>query len=186
MLIGIPSCLPVRCKGRFTSKYDSGLPDEAFAIVSTRLTCSSQRHIVLVVHQNGLFGALGMSRKSDLAYKPLTFNSMSDILLDYKQCYANYYHKLKKIRIGLPISHDSLDRTVPNWYFLSLNHVSRTDWSSLQTTIDEYVQESKRAAKDYSKLLKLSCKYRKEGGIHPPSSPSSSASATTCHTDDVK
>lgn len=103
-----------------------------------------------------------MSRKTELAYKPLVFQSMSAVLLDYKQWYANYYHTLKKIRIGLPINHDSQDRAVPNWYFLTLTNVAKEDWTSLSSKIDEYVLESKRAANDYVKLQKLSSKYRRK------------------------
>ena len=32
------------------------------------------RHIVLLIHHEGLFGALGLSRRKDLMDKPLTFD----------------------------------------------------------------------------------------------------------------
>ncbi len=35
--------------------------------------CWSYRHIVLAVHFNGCYGALGLSRRKNLMYKPLTF-----------------------------------------------------------------------------------------------------------------
>ena len=35
--------------------------------------CGSHRHVVLGVHHNGKFGALGLSRRDDLMFKPLKF-----------------------------------------------------------------------------------------------------------------
>ena len=40
------------------------------------------RHVVLVVQNGGCYGALGMSRRKDLMYKPLVFKvSMVNVLL---------------------------------------------------------------------------------------------------------
>jgi hypothetical protein len=47
------------------------------------------RHIVLAVHDpsSGLFGALGISRRANLMYKPLTFSSLAALLADYQEAY---------------------------------------------------------------------------------------------------
>jgi hypothetical protein len=49
------------------------------------------RHIVLAVHDpsTGLFGALGISRRGDLMYKPLAFASLAVLLADYQQAYRH-------------------------------------------------------------------------------------------------
>jgi hypothetical protein len=46
-------------------------------------------HIVLAVHDpsSGLFGALGISRRANLMYKPLAFSSLAALLADYQEAY---------------------------------------------------------------------------------------------------
>jgi len=48
--------------------------------------CYCCRHVVLVVHHvsSQRWGALGISRREELAYKELVFDSLSDLLADYK------------------------------------------------------------------------------------------------------
>eukprot|EP00658_Telonema_sp_P-2_P031337 TRINITY_DN23473_c0_g1_i3.p1 TRINITY_DN23473_c0_g1~~TRINITY_DN23473_c0_g1_i3.p1 ORF type:complete len:234 (+),score=43.94 TRINITY_DN23473_c0_g1_i3:396-1097(+) len=66
------------------------------------------RHIVLAVKHGNKYGALGISRKAELAYKPLKFKSFSSLLAEFKQCYQSVNHKLLSIKVGLPVSHDTM------------------------------------------------------------------------------
>jgi hypothetical protein len=110
---------------------------------------------VLIVHHMGLFGALGLSRKCDLAYKPLVFTKLSSIIGNYRECYEKYFHQIKKINIGLPISHDSNDRNIPNWNFLSINDLENASWDTVSIKVDKYAIESRRALNDYNLSLKV-------------------------------
>lgn len=63
-------------------------------------------HIVLGVHSGGRFGALGISRREDLMFKPLELRTLMDLVLDFEAAYRGYWHRLRKIRIGQYVSHD--------------------------------------------------------------------------------
>ncbi|CAH8445925.1 unnamed protein product [Schistosoma margrebowiei] len=63
------------------------------------------RHVVLGIYSSGLFGALGLSRREDLMYKPLNFPSLSLLINNYTEAYHGHHHKLLRVKIGLPISH---------------------------------------------------------------------------------
>ncbi|KAF6258294.1 Vasohibin-domain-containing protein [Scenedesmus sp. NREL 46B-D3] len=57
------------------------------------------RHIVLAVHAPccGLYGALGISRRSNLMYKPLAFSSLAELLVDYQEAYRSWGHSVVKV-----------------------------------------------------------------------------------------
>lgn len=63
-------------------------------------------HIVLGIHSGGRFGALGISRREDLMFKPLELRTLMDLVLDFEAAYRGYWHRLRKIRIGQYVSHD--------------------------------------------------------------------------------
>lgn len=63
-------------------------------------------HIVLGVHSGGRFGALGMSRREDLMFKPLEFRTLMDLVQDFHVAYRGYWHTLCKVKIGQYVSHD--------------------------------------------------------------------------------
>ncbi|XP_019742719.1 vasohibin-1 isoform X1 [Hippocampus comes] len=63
-------------------------------------------HIVLGVHSGGRFGALGMSRREDLMFKPLEHRSLMDLVQDFEGAYRGYWHTLLKVKIGQYVSHD--------------------------------------------------------------------------------
>eukprot|EP00050_Salpingoeca_kvevrii_P019234 m.83900 g.83900 ORF g.83900 m.83900 type:complete len:404 (-) comp8321_c0_seq1:143-1354(-) len=65
------------------------------------------RHIVLGVHCNGKYGALGLSRRDTLMYKPIDFNSLSDLIAEYDSAYQQVWHRLERVRVSRPIPHDS-------------------------------------------------------------------------------
>ncbi|GFR57982.1 vasohibin-1-like [Elysia marginata] len=66
----------------------------------------THRHVVLGISYGGHYGALGMSRRTDLMYKPLEFKSLADMIYDYEHCYKQYWHEVKKVKVGLPVIHD--------------------------------------------------------------------------------
>jgi hypothetical protein len=57
------------------------------------------RHIVLAVHHlpSGRFGALGLSRRDALMYKPLRFSSLAELVADFKAGYEAWWHALLKV-----------------------------------------------------------------------------------------
>ena len=54
---------------------------ERFAIsFKTAFNGNTHRHVVLGIYHSGRYGALGMSRREDLMYKPLVYRVSADFL----------------------------------------------------------------------------------------------------------
>jgi tubulinyl-Tyr carboxypeptidase len=84
---------------------------------------NTYRHIVLVLRTRSnpsLYGALGLSRKSTLMYKPMNFRSLFDVVMDYKHEYAVLGHELVDIKLGIAITHDEHSRWEPCWRFIAV------------------------------------------------------------------
>ena len=87
----------------------------------TKINKAWLSHVVLGVYYNGKFGALGLSRRDDLMYKPLIFTTLYDLIENYKTCYNKYFHVLKKVKISCPVSHDPHSYEQINWKYLTLS-----------------------------------------------------------------
>ncbi|XP_071834969.1 tubulinyl-Tyr carboxypeptidase 1-like [Apostichopus japonicus] len=99
-------------------------------------------HVVLGVCSSGRYGAMGMSRREDLMYKPLEFQSLSDLIYDFEESYASNFHTLRKVKIGWPVSHDPHSMETINWKATTLKMVklSRPD---VEKSLDKFVREMK-------------------------------------------
>uniref|UniRef100_A0A667YAZ9 Vasohibin 1 n=1 Tax=Myripristis murdjan TaxID=586833 RepID=A0A667YAZ9_9TELE len=72
----------------------------------TQFSGNHFHHIVLGVHSGGRFGALGISRREDLMFKPLEFRTLMDLVQEFDGAYRGYWHTLRKVKIGQYVSHD--------------------------------------------------------------------------------
>ena len=55
----------------------------------------AHRHMVLAIRNlDGLWGAIGISRRADLMYKPMIYASLYDLIVEYHGCFANNFHRL--------------------------------------------------------------------------------------------
>jgi len=90
------------------------------------------RHVVLGVfcHSSGLFGALGTSRRSDLAYKELKYKTLTDLILDYIEAFTKYLHRVKRVKIGNRIPHSNRSYESIPWNGFSLNLIKEnaSEW----------------------------------------------------------
>ncbi|XP_017204918.1 tubulinyl-Tyr carboxypeptidase 1 [Oryctolagus cuniculus] len=98
------------------------------------------RHIVLGVNFGGRYGALGMSRREDLMYKPPAFRTLSELVLDYEAAYSRCWHVLRKVKLGQCVSHDP-------------HSVERIDWKHSVLDVDklgrdDFRKELERHARD--------------------------------------
>lgn len=106
----IREALPIKCLeavilGIYLTNSMPGV--ERFPLsFKTQFSGNSFRHIVLGVHCGGRFGALGISRRGNLMYKPLVFRTLSDLVQEFEGAYRGYWHSLKKVKIGQYVSHD--------------------------------------------------------------------------------
>eukprot|EP00201_Polytomella_parva_P018054 CAMPEP_0175068984 /NCGR_PEP_ID=MMETSP0052_2-20121109/17960_1 /TAXON_ID=51329 ORGANISM="Polytomella parva, Strain SAG 63-3" /NCGR_SAMPLE_ID=MMETSP0052_2 /ASSEMBLY_ACC=CAM_ASM_000194 /LENGTH=460 /DNA_ID=CAMNT_0016336043 /DNA_START=177 /DNA_END=1556 /DNA_ORIENTATION=+ len=118
------------------------------------------RHIVLVVRHfpSGKYGALGISRRKELMDKELKFESLRDILTNYRESYDMWGHKLLKVYVGLPLDHDLLYNGMAIWRYLHLN-AAKHKWSKCCNQLDLFEDHARR----------LAAKVKLQGILPPPS-----------------
>lgn len=79
------------------------------------------QHIVLVVQHFSKFGAVGISRWPEFCSKDLKFQSMSSVIENYKTAYEEQHHVVEKIRVGLPVEHNTRSTNFVCWRHLELD-----------------------------------------------------------------
>uniref|UniRef100_V9L7H9 Vasohibin 2 n=1 Tax=Callorhinchus milii TaxID=7868 RepID=V9L7H9_CALMI len=97
-------------------------------------------HVVLGVCFNGRYGTLGMSRREALMDKPLVFRTLSDLIFEFEECYNNYFHSLKKVKIGQYVTHDSHSFQQIEWKHLVLT-TSRTTREEQRKELEKHSRE---------------------------------------------
>jgi hypothetical protein len=95
------------------------------------------RHIVLGVRHAGRYGALGLSRRDTLMFKPLTFPSLAALISDYSQSYAAVGHALVRVRIGRAVPHDPLSSATVDWRALVV-HPAHFTPNELSRVLDRF------------------------------------------------
>ncbi|KAM4771540.1 tubulinyl-Tyr carboxypeptidase 2 isoform 1-T1 [Rhinophrynus dorsalis] len=117
--------LPIKClEAVILGIYlTNGQPTvERFPIsFKTQFSGNFFHHVVLGIHCNGHYGTLGMSRRSDLMDKPLTFRTLSELIFDFEDSYKKYSHSVKKVKIGLYVPHDPHTFQPIEWRYLVIN-----------------------------------------------------------------
>ena len=144
---GLPiKCLEALLVGAYLSSSITNLDRIPLAFKS-EYNKSEYRHIVLVCKSNTHWGALGLSRKPDLMYKPLIFPTLMDLIKSFIDAYHKYGHNVLKIKIGLPIRSDHASNQGIVWKFTSidtmLGNVHFTNWNSsnVYLEIENYVKK---------------------------------------------
>ena len=81
------------------------------------------RHVVLGIycHNSSQFGAVGTSRRSDLGYKPIKYSSLTELIQSFIDSYAVYLHKVKRVRIGMPIPNSNRSYESIQWNGVTIN-----------------------------------------------------------------
>lgn len=99
---------------------------------------SVHRHIVMAVKANGKWGAVGLSRRSCLMYKPLSFNSLFALIMDFKSSYNSVLHSMDAVYLGLPLPRDFslVDRKV-TWKHLKIN-IRLNNLDKVEQTLQQY------------------------------------------------
>ncbi|XP_052769467.1 tubulinyl-Tyr carboxypeptidase 2-like isoform X3 [Mya arenaria] len=136
--------LPIKCLeaiilGVYLTNGMMGM--ERFPIgFKTQFNGNYHRHVVLGIYHGGRYGALGMSRREDLMYKPLVYKSLSELITDYEKAYRKYWHDVKKIKIGLPVSHDPHSYEFIQWKSMTLTR-SKLTQQELIKEVDSHAKE---------------------------------------------
>lgn len=95
------------------------------------------RHVVLGIYCNGYYGALGLSRRKELMFKPLVFQSLYDLIMNFQVSYKKYCHKLLKVKIGLPINHNPYSYDYIIWRAIVLN-IIKLDTEETEKRIEKH------------------------------------------------
>lgn len=147
----IRESLPIKClEAVILAIYlTNGFPGLDRFTISFKSTFSGNtfRHVVLGVYYGGKYGALGMSRRHDLMFKPVTFKSLSLLIMEYNQCYAKYSHDLKKVKIGLPISHESHSYERIEWKHISIN-MKTTNKEDVCHSLDKHARDMRNQVRN--------------------------------------
>ncbi|XP_078516067.1 tubulinyl-Tyr carboxypeptidase 1 [Lissotriton helveticus] len=136
--------LPIKCLeavilGIYLTNSMAGL--ERFPIsFKTHFSGNFFRHIVLGVHCAGRFGALGISRRDDLMYKPLAFRTLGELVAEYEEAYRRCWHTLKKVKIGQYVSHDPHSVEQIEWKHSVLD-VDKLDHEELRKELDRHTRD---------------------------------------------
>ncbi|KAI8612858.1 Vasohibin-domain-containing protein [Chytriomyces sp. MP71] len=69
------------------------------------------RHIILAVKYASQWGALGLSRRSNLMDKPMEFETVDDLVSEYRRCYNGNFHEVVKVKLGGVIPHEHAGNT---------------------------------------------------------------------------
>ncbi|XP_072032741.1 tubulinyl-Tyr carboxypeptidase 2-like isoform X2 [Amphiura filiformis] len=159
----------IRKNRPFTGYLTNGAQGlERFPIsFKTQFNGNIHRHVVLGVYFAGRYGALGLSRRDDLMYKPLQYKSLADMAFDFEDAYKKYWHTVLKIKFGLPVSHDPHSFEQVQWksVSLSMSKMSRVD---LQKHIEDFTKDMKNRFK-WSAISAY--QYQKESKQSQPTSP---------------
>jgi hypothetical protein len=107
----------------------------------TRFNSIIYRHVILGVKYGQIYGALGVSRRNDLSYKPLNgkYDRLSTLINDFICAYQNYGHTVLRVRIGLPVIHDLKSFLTINWTALTIQP-NKTDKTEYDRELDKIVR----------------------------------------------
>ena len=110
-------CLPIQCVEAvfLAAAMTDQLKNMTRIPLSFKSKCMStvHRHIVLLVFCEGKWGALGISRRECLMYKPLVYSTLQEIIEDFRGSYTLIYHRLLTVYLGLPFPHNmELDQSI--------------------------------------------------------------------------
>lgn len=97
------------------------------------------RHIVLGVRHAGRYGALGLSRRDTLMYKPLTFVSLGQLIADYDAAYAAVGHTIVRVRVGRAAPHDAHSSAPIDWRALVV-HPTHFSPAELARVLDRFAR----------------------------------------------
>lgn len=104
-------------------------------------------HIVLGVHSGGRFGALGISRRMDLMFKPLEFRTLADLVQEFEGAYKGYWHTLRKVKIGQYVSHDPHSVEQIDWKH-SIIDVDKLTKEELRRELERHTRDMRMKVKD--------------------------------------
>lgn len=144
----IRESLPIQCvEGVFLGIYSTmGMHDLVRMPVSFKSNVDGNiyRHIILAINstETGKWGAVGISRRRSLMFKDIKFDSLADLMKEFKDSYESNFHKLVKIYIGLPFGHDLHSSMKLQWKVFKIKIVNKEWRNEVAEHINKYAKDA--------------------------------------------
>ena len=97
-------------------------------------------HIILAIRYKKKWGAIGISRIESLMNKEMSFDSLADLVLEFKNCYKKCCHEVVNVSVGLPFSHDDISESPLQWKILNLSP-NEIVWEKLTRILIQYTKD---------------------------------------------
>eukprot|EP01065_Artemidia_motanka_P033227 TRINITY_DN40202_c0_g1_i1.p1 TRINITY_DN40202_c0_g1~~TRINITY_DN40202_c0_g1_i1.p1 ORF type:complete len:625 (+),score=155.49 TRINITY_DN40202_c0_g1_i1:70-1944(+) len=151
----IREALPIRClEATFVGLcLTQGMREVDRVPISfkTSFAGKTHRHIVLSVRHGKAWGALGLSRKTDLMYKRLgQADGLSGLVHGYLAAYKRHGHEVVTVKVGLPVTHDPTSGMVPCWKFIVLN-LRTMAWANAAAVLEKFSAMATRLAQEWER-----------------------------------
>jgi hypothetical protein len=74
--------------------------------------------------------------------KPINHSNLRDLIMNFVSSYESYFHKVVRIDLGLPFSHDSMSETPLQWRVIKLTlGEDRKTWDDHQDAFLQYSRD---------------------------------------------
>ena len=160
--------LPIKCvEAVFVAAYlTQGLRELERVPFSFRSQIDgvTYKHIVLAVNHNSKWGSVGLSRRRELYYKDLVYDSLAELFLEYKRSYERVFHTLRRVKVGLPLPHEVHAGEIICWAYISQKCL---DVPVAAAALADHGRNCHRLSDQW----RLECKKAKELGQKPPIPP---------------
>ena len=83
-------------------------------------------------------------------YKELKFASFADLMREYKERYEQWWHKVLKIWVGLPCSHDAFDGAPICWRYCKVKLPNR-EWNDVAVELNKHCEEADKLQEKWYK-----------------------------------
>ncbi len=75
-------------------------------------------------------------------YKPLQYNTLTDLVKNFVSSYESYFHEVKAINLGLPFSHSCVSETPLQWKVIKLSlGRDKTNWDDHHDAFLQYSRD---------------------------------------------
>jgi len=160
--------LPIKCvEAVFVGAYlTQGLKELERVPFSFRSQIDgvTYKHIVLALKHNSKWGSIGLSRRRELYYKDLVYDSFAELFLEYKRSYERVFHTLRRVKVGLPLPHEVHAGEIICWSYISQKCL---DVPAASQALADHGRNAHRLADQW----RVECKKAKELGQKPPLPP---------------
>jgi hypothetical protein len=83
-------------------------------------------------------------------YKEFTYDSFGDLIKDYQDAYAECFHQLLTVNVGLPLSHNDYYGSAICWRCMKLK-LFKHDWELMHAGMNAFVHDAAKLSVVYER-----------------------------------